>query len=758
MSVRTDIDKANLQEVPKVHLQTQLVAITFVFFLSGFSSLLYQVAWQRLLTVHYGVGATSVTLIVSIYMLGLGLGALLGGRLSRLHRQHILPIYCSMEGLLGLFGILSIPILQSLGIATSGLPASAYLISIFSFLFLPTLLMGTTLPLLTEHLISKARSFADTVSRLYFVNTLGASCGAIAGAYLLISFFGLDAAIYTAAFINFIIALTVTKLKAGTNQLELDSKEETLPVSPANCNKGIRLWVFISGLVAIALEIVWFRTIEIIVKASPYAFASTLGIYLFGIGLGSWFLNRLLNKNKELNTEKLFLVFQLIIAGYVYLSFLLLSTHAVGRLVKLSNLQELHPNFTTIIFTAPSEFAGGWFTYLDIVLWPLFFLFVPTVLMGASFPLVSAMMYKRFTHGGEAIAATYFINVLGNVLGGIMTGFLLLHFLGTANTVLVLCALLVSTFVPPLLKHIETTRARVVLSLGIALPLLFLGRYPSNEKLFAGLHSRPEGESNAYVQEGADCVDVAFEKDGTVWHYINGMLHGGRMPHISGYYRRAAEGLSHAKIRKSVLVIGYGTGAIAELVAQSEEVSKITIVELNESVMINLKKMPLFQNLLRDRRIHLVIDDGRRYLNRTQEGFDVILMDPLRSTTAYSNNIYSREFFQLVRTRLNHGGVLMVWLDEFRILPKTVCSVFKHVLLHTSFCLASDSEMRADYEFTTEILKNFSESEKQRILTSQEHFTGDKAFIERTCSQAPINTDLHPYSEYHLGLVVRDNR
>lgn len=755
-------DKINGAQEESRAGEHMLQVVGAVFFLSGFSSLLYQVAWQRLLTVNYGVGATSVTLIVGIYMLGLGLGALLGGKLSKKNPEQILNYYCLMEALLGVFGVLSIPILQALGLYTSGMPPFVYLVSIFAFLFLPTLLMGTTLPLLTEHMISRSRSFADAVSQLYFANTFGASLGALIGAYGLISIWGLDACIYVAAALNFVICLTVKTIsQKDTAQAKPSAVTEQASKTGTESRSGsfIYAWIFVSGLFAIAMEIVWFRTIEIIIKSSPYAFASILGIYLLGIGLGSWLLNRLLKRRNTLDVEKLFFAFQLTIGLYVYYSYMLLTTHPFKKLVRQSNLQELHPNFTTTIFTDPSSFAGGWFTYLDIIIWPLFFILVPTLLMGACFPLLSTILHRTLStsRGGEAVALSYFVNILGNVLGSIIAGFVLLHFFGTAPTVLILSLLVSFTFAPPLFRRLNSQVSKGALLLVLVLSLVLVKFYPSNEKLIAGLHLGPEGKSNIFVQEGADCVDIAFEQNGTVWHYINGLLHGGRMPHISGYYRRAAEGMSYAGQRKNVLVFGYGTGAIAELVARSKEVEKITIVELNQSVMTNLRKMPLFEKLLADNRIKLVIDDGRRYLNRSEERFDVILMDPLRSTTAYSNNIYSKEFFSLVKNRLSERGVLMVWLDDFYILPKTISTVFPHIILNSSFCLASTQPMQFHKDCFDALINGFDPATKERILSRSEHYLGDEKYIEQTCKTAPVNTDLHPFSEYHLGSILRGN-
>ena len=185
--------------------------LAFVFFFSGFASLMYQIAWQRLLTLYYGVGTISITLIVSVYMFGLGVGALIGGALAeRIHDK--LRLYFVVQLLLALFGFVSLPFLDFLGRLTAG---SNYVISLWymgSFLILPTTLMGMTLPLLTKIFIRFAKDLLSTVSYLYFLNTVGAACGALFASYVFISFFGLHAAVYCAAAIDIVLAALILRV------------------------------------------------------------------------------------------------------------------------------------------------------------------------------------------------------------------------------------------------------------------------------------------------------------------------------------------------------------------------------------------------------------------------------------------------------------------------------------------------------------------------------------------------------------------
>ncbi|MBK9622806.1 MAG: hypothetical protein IPO31_26805 [Candidatus Obscuribacter sp.] len=139
-AVVAEADKASSQTLGLRQVnKAALIRLGVVFLLSGASSLLYQVAWQRLLTINYGVGPVSVTLIVSMYMLGLGLGALAGGALAQRYAGKSVLIYCLCEIILGLFGLASIPILHWLGNATSSASFAVYCLCICAFLCLPTI-------------------------------------------------------------------------------------------------------------------------------------------------------------------------------------------------------------------------------------------------------------------------------------------------------------------------------------------------------------------------------------------------------------------------------------------------------------------------------------------------------------------------------------------------------------------------------------------------------------------------------------------
>ena len=187
--------------------QQQLLAnLAAIFFISGFSALVYQVSWQRLLFTGFGVDLTSITLIISVFMMGLGVGAFFGGRIADKFADKIILIFCLVELFIGLFGLVSYYLI--LGLQSVLIQASLPVLSVFTFLLLllPTFLMGLTLPLLTGYFNQFIDNIGQSIGTLYFYNTLGAAVGALATGFILFNYLTLSQTIQLAAVFNIAIA------------------------------------------------------------------------------------------------------------------------------------------------------------------------------------------------------------------------------------------------------------------------------------------------------------------------------------------------------------------------------------------------------------------------------------------------------------------------------------------------------------------------------------------------------------------------
>lgn len=183
-----------------------LNVLAIPFFLSGVAALIYQVCWQRLLFVALGTDMDSITIIVSTFMLGLGVGSLLGGELADRYPARILLLFATAEAGIGAFGVLSPLLIQGLGriVIHQGLPTIAA--ANFALLLIPTTLMGATLPMLVALLVRRRSTVGVSIGALYCLNTFGAAAGAIAVGFVLFYFFEINTVIYGAAATNFLVS------------------------------------------------------------------------------------------------------------------------------------------------------------------------------------------------------------------------------------------------------------------------------------------------------------------------------------------------------------------------------------------------------------------------------------------------------------------------------------------------------------------------------------------------------------------------
>ena len=233
-------------------------------------------------------------------------------------------------------------------------------------------------------------------------------------------------------------------------------------------------------------------------------------------------------------------------------------------------------------------------------------------------------------------------------------------------------------------------------------------------------------------------------------NFVNGQGHGYRPGPF--FFAEAIEALSSIPSPRRVLVIGFGAGSITEAALLDERVEHITIVELNESVVVNLRKFPaLMGPVLDDGRVRMVIGDGRRFLQQGGEPFDLILADPLRTTTAHSNNVHSREFFALAKGSLASGGVLMVGgIDDGLTVPATLLAEFEHVRSFPGFCLSSTTPVVRDVQRFSRLRNRLPAEFAAAIDEFTTEYEEGEA-LRATVEGLPVNHDWRPVSEYYLG-------
>ncbi len=195
--------------VPPRRTGLGLGAAFVVFFVSGFAALVYQVVWQRTLLGVYGVNVESVAVVVTAFLLGLGVGSLVGGALSRNPRHPPLFLFGLLELAIGVFGAASLLLFHAVGELTAGRSAITTFIATFSLVLLPTTAMGATLPLLAAYAVRRLRNVGRSVGLLYFVNTLGSAAASAFTAVYMLGRLGQQRSVLVAAALNLVVAMVM---------------------------------------------------------------------------------------------------------------------------------------------------------------------------------------------------------------------------------------------------------------------------------------------------------------------------------------------------------------------------------------------------------------------------------------------------------------------------------------------------------------------------------------------------------------------
>jgi predicted membrane-bound spermidine synthase len=758
-----------------------------VFFLSGFAALLYQIVWQRLLSFFSGADVYSVTLIVTAYMAGLGFGSLLGGQVAdRLSARGRLLAFAAAELAVGLFALVSVDLLYRrlfLGFGERELPLAVTSLLLFALLLWPTFFMGASLPLLARFVTESPAAAARRVGRLYGWNTLGAAVGALATVWWLVRAQGFEGAIRVGALLNFGCAgaalLLLLRRPAGPEQPSAVDREGPAPVAATAL--PFRTWLVIyalSGFVALSLEIVWFRVLGTILKSSSFTFATLLALYLAGLGLGALVGSRLAARSRR--PAAVFFALQAAVPLYAALSLALLLA-GLGRLPFLdpvaAHLGQYDPLKIDAAIRATTRFVTGGgdasahvhslaTTFLMVyAAVPAGLILVPTALMGMSFPYLQRQVQTDLAQLGRRVGRLQTANIVGSMAGAGVTGLVLIGWLGTAGTLKALVAL-GAVFLLLLARSIAAAGSSRIWGFSgaaLAATLAVLAVSPEAPALWARLH-------------GTTPERVVFEEDGSGVALVKHSGPPGRPPaqvfvgglgqsHLpyGGYHAwlGVLPTLVHPR-PEAVLVIGLGSGSTLFGAGGRQETRRIDCVEIASAQLPPLRRLaqqpdyPAVAALLADRRVRLVFTDGRTFLMRSRERYDVIEADALRPSSAYAGSLYSVEYFDLLRRRLKPGGLGVTWCPTRRV-RDSFLRVFPHAVQIGPTLLGSDRPIAFDAgELRARLGHPFTRS----------HFAGggldagrllDEALAEAPVVFGPeldrdaladVNTDLYPKDEY----------
>jgi hypothetical protein len=683
-----------------------LLAIGVAFLASGAAALVYQVAWQRLLALGSGASITSMALIVAAFLAGLGLGSELGGRLSRrLSPARAIRTFAALEVGVGLFGALSPwlfhDLLQPRAARLYDAPATAGVLH-FLTLVVPTTLMGMSLPILTRGVVVSTRTAGRTLGLLYGWNTLGASLGALLTPWVLIRFLGIRGAVLVAAALNVAAAVLAALTPAVEPEHPAQSDVPAAVTGGAEPPARLSLWLGLygfSGFCALALEILWFRVMEVAVRSTAFTFGTVLSLYLLGLAAGSFAGARIAPRLDR--PLRAFLLVQSSLIGVAVASIGALAWLASKPTVPVVGwFMRYWAGDVPPVSLGSSEDLGG-LLRLYLVL-PLFLFAVPTFLMGLSFPILQRAVQGDPVESGKRVGLFQAVNIAGCVLGSLLTGLVVLDRVGTPGAATLLALGAVAFAAVGLRRY--GLRSPFP---GIAAALLALAFVvPDPRAFWLPLHGAT-GSAPGLLQEDASGVGVIVPNGDRLAVMINGLYHSW-LP-FGGVHTRlgAFPAVVHENPR-DVAIIGLASGDTPRAAGLRSETASITVFEIFRAQPRLLQAagsyewptpLPLdgLRAFLSDPRLRMVLADGRKALESEDRRYDVIEADALWPETAWSGNLFSVEFYALCASRLKPGGLMCSWTPTPRI-RRTFRHVFPHVLALEGggISIGSDSPIAID--------------------------------------------------------------
>src|SRR5437868_6101817 len=587
-----------------------------LFFLSGVSGLVYQLLWIRLLYQAFGSTIQSVSTVVAAYMGGLGLGAWLIGRIADRHPRPA-RLYGWLEIGIGVYAVVSTFVLQLarslyVSVATAlGVGGAASIALRFGLaalvLLVPTTLMGATLPVLTRAFTGEVRAvLKHELATLYSVNTLGAVVGTAVAGFFLIEHVGIRVSLWLTAALNVGLGLIAVWLARPLAPIAVD--RSSAPVgqtrTPQDPVRAIALALLgLTAFASLLYEIAWTRVLVMIVGGSSYAFTLVLLVFLLGIGIGSAIVARRSESQRDPGSGAA--LAQGITAAGAALLFLLFSAL---------------PVYIIAIFQV--TFLGATSRLLLMALAVGSVVLVPAVGMGMTFPLLTDLVAERGRARGADVGRAYGLNTLGSIAGAALTGLVLVVWLGSDLTLrlgLLLSALSALTLAFLVSRRVAAdpaaparVSARVLVAGALALMAIVIavaaprwstrlidlgptiyGRRPMDRPALAAFLAN-RGERLLAFKEGWNATVSVWESAHNRYLKVNGKTDASDFADMD---TQVVVGLAAAAARpdaKSALIIGYGSGVSAGVVAAIPGMARVKIVELEPAV---LQMDPFFRHV-----------------------------------------------------------------------------------------------------------------------------------------------------------------
>ena len=684
----------------------------FATFLTGFCALCSQVIWQKYLAILTGSEARSLSLVVAIFLLGLASGYYVFGLFTESKNRPrclLLKYYGYVELLTGAYiGLFPLYFytLKNISFNTPPFLIIDIIISLLA-LFLPTFLMGASIPMLTATLPESAKQVNQIHAKVYGWNSLGACLGALISGFYLIPKFGLPLSLTLIAGFNIIASLFFIG-----NKLEGDivKKEKPQNLSSPFPNSLLFAFVLITGSLTISFEILFIRILNLSIGAGAYNFPIILSIFIGALAYGS------LSLSKKKPSVSFFIY-------HLFLILIFLQVIFVTAPYWSSWLNHIRVTLTTLPVT-----YSIWLVYVFLFL--TLFLLPPIFLMGRLLPLSYMFLQKTEKNYGKVCGFLYFSNTLGTVFGAVVMGYLAFYFFDL-DTIFKI-NLYIFFLLTMALVFIQKSKLNFFILSVVALGLLFqpnkwdrsgheVGLFRTQTfipsfhfKSFFSFPKQPKNRETTFFKDGPNStvtllkykfktkpeiqdqlIDLfSLDSNSPLFSYsiiVNGKSDGNTLGDFSTMFAILPYLYSSKKEELATAFIGLGTGISAGAYVPLEDVKSIDVLEISPFVIKAVQSIDpkINFNVMKDKKVKIIENDAFKYFTKSKKKYDVIVSEPSNPWVMGVENLYSIDFYQLIKENLYKDGILAQWIQTYsldnatlEIISKTLFQVFPYVTLY----------------------------------------------------------------------------
>lgn len=757
-----------------------LVSVHLVTFLTGFTFLIYEVSFNRLLSLILGTTVTAATIILASFMAGLGTGAYFWGKIGNARKSSGQLLAILLAGL-AIFSFLNyflitraIPLIYSL-LSGSAISATMTELLVFVFasilLYIPSFLMGGIFPIVSKIATQTTGSIASTLGRLYALETLGSALGGLATGFLFLGTLGQWKTILLAVTVNLMMAIWLIATRQHnreTDESAIDSSlsepqksaakksHHSTAVDLTALRRTALVGAFACGFCILSLQVVWFRIFRIYMTNTSYTFALIASMAILGLFAGSaafkrWGQSIVDHRRAMLNVVLLMGV-----------------STALGLLLLIYLPEVLMFPFQAALVNPLVRVLALPFVASLLVVFP------PAIFSGFAFPLACRMYTTDRANISKDVGLVLMVNTAGSVVGPIAAALVMIPLLGATMSIVLVIALLSATaiFIVHSKKRasghlglLRPTYRHILIVVTVVLAAVILVR--PEIRILPPSFARFDREVLFYRESVEGTLSVGKDRDtrsqskytfvnnsaviGSTYDAIKIVKMVGHFPFLLGLDC------------KNILVIGFGIGVTTSAIASHPKVEQIECVELVEGLRdAAVYYRDLNHNVVEDPRLKIISGDGRHYLQRTSKKYDLISCDPTHPILG-SGNLYTRDYFSLCREHLNPGGMVSQYLPLHKLRTKdllgiiaTFHSEFPHCTVwlghYHAMLLGSLEPIRIDFDQWASNISNMEED--QHFYSNPYHLAAtlslDGSAIERLAAaeSSKINTDDLSYTEF----------